>query len=206
MSSFVCQLCGKEFKSVNGLAAHISNKNSKCYMPAKEYYDRFLRKSGEGICKHCGKETMFVSLSKGYHSDICKKCKNKDPEIIKRQKEARDATYEERKVRSGYYQYPEVCELCGKRFKTRQGLAKHICQSHKDISVQEYYDRFLREDETEGICPITGKKTRFISLVEGYTKYYGKGTNSKSDEVKKKKEETLQKNFGVSNPVVLRYK
>lgn len=44
----------------------------------KEYYDTFIKKPGEGICPICGKETIFLSLTKGYQKHCSSKCAGQD--------------------------------------------------------------------------------------------------------------------------------
>jgi len=110
-------------------------------------------------------------------------------------------------------------ENCNKKCKNINGLSKHI-KSH-NISIQEYYNKFLKKDN-EGICLECGNKTGFINLGEGYKKYchnpcpskkeilktlqksmynkYGQENCSQLDWVKNKKIQTSIKNFGVDNP------
>jgi len=197
---FKCELCKRQFDNITKLAAHLSHPKSSCKVNIKIYYDKYLRKKNEGICIYCGRETAFSSLSKGYPSIKCKHCRNNDLEtkIIRKQNSLQKR--EKKKQDNGYYQLKVFCEICDERFKTRQGLAKHISQKHIDISLRSYYDKYFKKPK-EGICPITGNKTNFKSLVAGYYKYYGIGTNSADDEIKKKKKITLLKNYNVTNSV-----
>jgi hypothetical protein len=61
-----CEICGREFKNFRALARHLRTHK----ITAREYYDKFLKKEGEGICPVCGKETFFMNLRGGY----CKFC------------------------------------------------------------------------------------------------------------------------------------
>jgi uncharacterized protein YlaI len=45
-------------------------------MTSNEYYDRFFKKEGEGICPVCGKETKYLNLRKGYCKFCSYKCAN----------------------------------------------------------------------------------------------------------------------------------
>jgi hypothetical protein len=60
------------------------------------------------------------------------------------------------------------CEICLREFSPN-GLAAHIENSHKEINVKDYYDKYLRK-ENEGKCKICGKPTRFKGF-RGYSKY-----------------------------------
>ena len=55
------------------------------------------------------------------------------------------------------------CAICNKEYKN---FGVHL-KSH-NISPKEYYDKYLKKNENEGICPVCGKETTFISLGEGY--------------------------------------
>ena len=72
-----CKICQREFKNNISLSLHIrfNHKN----ISNKEYYDKFLKKEGEGICLVCGNCTSFLG-SIGYSKHCCCKCSaiNKD--------------------------------------------------------------------------------------------------------------------------------
>jgi len=86
------------------------------------------------------------------------------------------------------------CEICGKELSGLSSLARHI--GKHNVTAKEYYDKYFKKPG-EGICPITGKATRFISLVRGYAKYSGRGTSNKSEEMKRKARETCKRKYGV---------
>ena len=56
---------------LNYLATHTKNKHNLSLI---EYYDKFLKKDGEGICSECEKKTTFRSLNHGYSKTCSKKC------------------------------------------------------------------------------------------------------------------------------------
>lgn len=68
--NFVCEECDAIFKNIQRLSVHIKNKHNY-----KDYYDKWLKEKDEGICKHCGKETEFISFKKhGYKQTCCAQC------------------------------------------------------------------------------------------------------------------------------------
>lgn len=67
-----CKICGKEFKSPRSVSTHLRHQH-KDYT-AKAYYDKFLKKNGEGICKECGKETRFYNMTVGYAQFCSNEC------------------------------------------------------------------------------------------------------------------------------------
>lgn len=52
------------------------------------------------------------------------------------------------------------CELCGIESKSNRALSQHIRRHHKNITLKQYYDTFLRK-ENEGVCLTCGKETTF---------------------------------------------
>jgi transcription elongation factor Elf1 len=69
----LCKICGKEFENYRSLSHHLRTHK----ITSKEYYDKFFKKEGEGVCPVCGKETSFHSINKGYCKFCSNKCANK---------------------------------------------------------------------------------------------------------------------------------
>lgn len=73
---YTCKICNKNI-SEKGFGSHlVSHKIS-----AKDYYDKYLKQTDEGICPICGKETPFIKISKGYQKFCSVSCSQKDPEV-----------------------------------------------------------------------------------------------------------------------------
>lgn len=72
MPKFICKECNKVFNNIRGLNRHISIIHG-----SKTYYDKWLKKENEGICKNCGEETIYYKLSSGYKDTCSKKCGDK---------------------------------------------------------------------------------------------------------------------------------
>lgn len=195
----ICKICNTEFKNIFSLVSHLTNPKSKCKISIQKYYDIFLRKENEGICKFCGNETLFYGISKGYINNVCKHCRNNKPESKKIRQNTFAKKRECKKIQEGYYNLQEECQICKNRFENKANLSKHICHAHK-ISVEEYYNKFLKKEDSEDICKITNEKLQFKNISEGYFKYKGKGTNSKDPNVKKKKMEATFDHYGVFYP------
>lgn len=72
-----CEECGikiKEFshqKYATQINSHIEKDHR---MTVQEYYDKHLKKEGEGICRNCGKPTTFWSLFEGYRTVCSNEC------------------------------------------------------------------------------------------------------------------------------------
>lgn len=73
---FKCTICGQELGS-KGISSHLRRLHG---ISNQEYYDKFLKKEGEGICPICHKETKFDTILTGYRKYCSTKCLNLDPE------------------------------------------------------------------------------------------------------------------------------
>ena len=67
----ICSICNKEFKTYVGLSCHIRQSHN---MTSQEYYDKYIKKEGEGFCNVCQKPTSFRNLHIGYSRFCCSKC------------------------------------------------------------------------------------------------------------------------------------
>ena len=158
----ICQICQRECDGPKGLGLHINKSHG---LSAKEYYDKFLRKSGEGVCKICQKEVAFASLGRGYLSTYCsQECCNRDSELrqIQREVDRVNAIPEANLV---------ICLMCQKKYKGLASLGAHIVRSHL-ITTQAYYNRFLRKGSTDGTCLTCGRATSFQDMGTGYPNKY----------------------------------
>lgn len=70
---YKCQICEREFSTKRGLSLHIHTHKE---ITIKKYYDTYIRKKEEGICKCCGSETIFQGLN-GYTSYCSTTCSNR---------------------------------------------------------------------------------------------------------------------------------
>lgn len=66
MAKEQCGECNREFNSKISLARHLTQMHS---MTTKQYYDKFLKSNGDGIC-NCGSSTRFVNINTGYQK-VC---------------------------------------------------------------------------------------------------------------------------------------
>jgi very-short-patch-repair endonuclease len=78
-----CKICEKKCTTIRGLSFHIKIHK----ISSKEYYDKFLKEEGEGICLECGKETRFIGLGKGYHVHCSYACVGTSDKIKKKTKQ-----------------------------------------------------------------------------------------------------------------------
>lgn len=109
-----------------------------------------------------------------------------------------------------------ICRICNKTFPDKK-LGLHIARTHK-MSAEVYYLKYLGK---RGYCLSCGKPTKFITIETGFGKYcsrkcsctskdrlnkckatwistLGVDNPSKSIKVKKSKEKTFKKHYGVT--------
>lgn len=88
------------------------------------------------------------------------------------------------------------CEICDREIASIRSLANHLRYNHQDFSVKDYYDKFFKRDDKEGICRECGKETRFYSVTAGYSTFCSKQcanrNNDKNTKARLTKDSTLE--------------
>ena len=80
-----CGECGQQFDDYTGLSHHLGQSHKG--LTRKEYYDRYLKKPGDGVCVLCGRETKFTDrLNRGYYTHCSKKCTANDAKTVSKRK------------------------------------------------------------------------------------------------------------------------
>jgi len=70
--TIICKICGQPFKTYWALSKHITDKHN---ISKQEYYDKYFKKPGEGLCYICGNTTKFLGkINYGYNKFCCKEC------------------------------------------------------------------------------------------------------------------------------------
>lgn len=96
-----------------------------------------------------------------------------------------------------------ICEICNKNCNSMRGLGVHISKSHHDISLQEYYDTYIRKSNELLLCPVCEKNPlKFINLSIGYSRTCSDSCGQKHPETKAKKESTNLEKFGYVTPII----
>ena len=80
---FICQYCNRKFERLQSFSKHLKMYHN---ITLKEYYEKYYKKPGEGICPVCGKETKFITFGK-YCKYCSKKCEGNSEEFCNKQKE-----------------------------------------------------------------------------------------------------------------------
>jgi ribosomal protein L31 len=138
----VCPICNKPTKYISYSRMVYNHAIKEHNITIKEFYDKFIKKEGEGKCTKCGKETDFLYLSKGYKK-MCSTCY---PTMF--------------------------CKICNKDTDYGVNtFYKHHLKKFHNITAEEYYKQYINTDEKVGICKMCGKSTNFISIVDGFYDY-----------------------------------
>ena len=73
MNNIICQICKKEFKTLQSLGSHTTQLHK---ITKEEYYKQYILTLPNFIssCKNCGNPTRFISLVKGYSRCCGNRC------------------------------------------------------------------------------------------------------------------------------------
>jgi hypothetical protein len=137
----ICKICGKRCDGLKGLSQHISLLKST-HGVQKLYYDKYLRKSGEGICKFpgCDNETTYVGFH--YLNYCCLDHYYKSKECSKNCSKA---------IYTAMFKDPEVVERYMNR--DRSELFKPYTEKFFDLGYRQEI-----KDQQNNIDPISGEK------------------------------------------------
>jgi len=71
--NFKCTICGRDhLKTSKALLMHLIRDHSS--VSHQEYYDSYLKKENEGLCKICNEHTKFENFTSGYRDCCCADC------------------------------------------------------------------------------------------------------------------------------------
>jgi len=172
-----CCICQKTFSSLFGVAVHVKQVHR---VEVEDYYNKYIKTDPqEGVCLECGGKCHFTSLHSGYLQKYCSvKCCHAEENRAAKER----ARIKASKVPKEQW---ETCAICGKKCIGFRGLATHITFIHK-IKSKDYYDKYLKTDSNEGICPECGASTRYANLNVGYVTYCERKCMRNSAKVREK--------------------
>lgn len=145
---FKCELCGREFVKLKGLARHIIAVHD---ISPQEYYDIYMKQDKEGICKNCGKTTYFQNFTLGY-SEFCNKaCKcefkygkgithpMKSKEVQAKLEATVEKRYGSKNIRSSEYFKNKMKEHFQNKYGTDNPLqAEEVKEKIKQTNLDRY--------------------------------------------------------------------
>jgi len=152
---------------------------------SRNYYDKYLRKKGDGACTKCGNVTNYINISKGYFEFCSSKCSNSS--MIKKEK------IKQTNLRKYGVEYPSQNEEVKRKMK-RTYLMKYGVE-------HVFWNKEIREKRTQTNLKKFGFETPFqnkgikekIKLTN--LKKYGVENQSQNEKTKEKKRQKYLKKF-----------
>lgn len=174
----ICKECGTELEDYHKLSLHII----KHKLSSKDYYDKYLKTPGEGVCQRCGKPTKFTNLREGYRKWCCRACKDKDPEFRKSLSDAVKRSYTDdllktrkddmqRRWNNGSMEHVRLS--FGNLWKTdekRKELSKKIKNSEKHKAI--YKSKHWIEAQSESHVKLWNEHRCFMKYEFNGVKYH----------------------------------
>jgi len=192
----ICEIC-KEFetKTFRGLSLHIRNNHN---FDIKEYYDIYLKKDAEGICTECGKETSFISLTKGYFNFCSSKCSNSSKNTRQKIEQTKlnkygDIKYNNKEKSSQTWRnktIEEIADIVDKRRITKNKIYGDEKFNNRDKAKKTCIDRY-------GVKHFTNRKKYIKTCLDRY----GVENPFQLEEVKEEIRKYFLDNFGVDHPM-----
>lgn len=188
MDKVKCLICEQE-SSPKSFHSHLKHKHN---MTTKEYYDKFLKTEGDGICLTCGTETKFLGILRGYR----KFCPNKA--CINQNKAVRD----------------KIKQTCLDRYGEETNLkTKDTIEKRKSAMVEKFGVEYgfqsdsIREKAEQSVIDKYGVDNPFKSdevrnkIKQTCLDRYGVDHNFKIKEVRKQIEQTNIDRYGAPIPI-----
>jgi hypothetical protein len=221
---FICEECGKNCKKLKGLIIHIRLSHNKAY---KEYFDKWLKEEGEGLCKICGKETIFTGFKKFYKSGCCRKHMNqwnwthvKQLNLEKhgvennfQRKECKEKTKQTKKEKYGdenFLNVEKAKQTCLKNHGVENPLqSKEIRNKGKETKRKLYgNENYNNREKTKQTCQEKWSVDN-VFQVEEYKekcrqtclKNYEVENVFQSEKIKEKIKEICREKFGTEHPM-----
>ncbi|MCK9597005.1 hypothetical protein M0R19_07495 [Candidatus Pacearchaeota archaeon] len=90
-----------------------------------------------------------------------------------------------------------ICKICGREMSIKC-IGGHLTKTHK-ITLEDYYNKFFRKDEKEGICKTCGGKVKFRNLAVGYPEFCSVKCSSNNKDTIEKRENSCLEKYGNKN-------
>ena len=205
LEKHICKECNRSFLKKDGLSKHINLIHSG----TKIYYDKWIKKEEEGICKICKKEAKFINMFQGY-SYVCE-----NKECLHTFKY--NNLYQGMIKKYGSYcsvYVPEIKEkqeqTCTKKYGSKSPLkSKRVRQKIEQTNLKKYDNANpLGNKGIQQQCKQTKLKkygdenfTNRKKAKETNLKKYGVESPLQSKEIREKGKITCVEKYGVESPL-----
>lgn len=158
-------------------------------MTSKQYYDKYLKKDGDGFCKTCEKETKFVNIQFGYNKFCDSKCAHNSDIIKNKTKKTCLKKY-------GVEYTTQSNQMKDASQKTM--LERYGCQHA--LQVSEFQKKFRHTClDRFGVDHAMKNKEVKHRVVNAFRKNYGVDHPFVLDSIKSKIKNTVVEHYGVDN-------
>lgn len=148
----ICQICGHVSSSNSGLGSHIKQKH---HISTKEYYDKYFKQDNEGTCLICGKETLFLSFTKGYCKCCSGKCKYLNPERNNKIKQTKQERYGD----PHYHNVEKMSQTCKNRSsEITTEIYKRVVQNRNQKEINKNISNTWKSKSKDEIINIRNKQ------------------------------------------------
>jgi len=180
----ICKICGKEYKRIGG---HVRQSHK---MTPKEYYDKYLKKPGEGICPVTGKPTTFMNIQDGYCRYASEGAVARDPVVKEKRRQTCLKKYGVEHPTQALEVKEKTKQTCLKKYGVINiAQLEGVQEKRKQTCLKKYGVEYSSQ------APEVKEKVRQTCL-----KKYGVEYSSQAPEVKEKAIQTCLKKYGVINP------
>lgn len=186
--NYICKICNNEFTH-KSLCYHITHTHN---ISIEEYYDKYIQK---GICSTCGKQTKFISLSKGFRQYCSHACAAKNDSTKQKRIKTNLVKYncenisqvdsiKQKKLNSYMSHLDEIKEKVKQTNREKYNCdwytqSEDFKQKYRDICINNYnVDNYSKSTEYKNKCEITTKlnnqymlDNNFIPIQEINSKY-----------------------------------
>ncbi len=201
---FICEICGKEFESIQGLSIHIT-KSHKNQMTIEEYYLTYINSNKQNNCNNpnCTNKTKFRNLKVGYDkycSNICASRYNKTPENIQKQIDSyknnnnkeeilkkRKNTKKEKYGDENYNNRIKAKETCNEKYGVEYYSSTDECKEKIEKTCIEKFGY-----KSHHQSPLIKEKKRQTCLKNHNAEY-----PAQNKEILKRQQDTILKNNGL---------
>lgn len=182
---YKCEICQKE--NIKNIGNHVYEKHK---IHGKEYYDKYLLKNNENLCKICKKEKSFSNCNIGYAKKYCSvKCAKKDIEF----EEKRKLTLKNKFNTVCGWQFPKTKDSIYKNFGVDSPLkSKEILKKVINTNLKKYKVKYQVE---------YNRDKKFKKIKKSNLKKYGVELPLQSLEIQNKTHSTCFKKYGVLFPL-----
>jgi hypothetical protein len=212
--NYECAICGRKLKSCISLCLHLKTHK----IESKEYYDRYIKKKKEGVCRFCKNKTSFLNITKGYRITCgnfdcvyklrCKTNLKKYGVISSSNSiEVKNKIKNTNLLRYGSTSWS--CSKEGKKTLSKINSSKEVQNKSKKTCIQRYGVKYALQNESinkkarkslENLFTVEDIERRTAKASKTYFNRTGYKNPFKNPEIKKKIKNSNIKIYGCSNP------